>query len=79
MYSGKGNLAKTFKDLGHEVMVSDRNKRWDFTNDQHQKEFLMLHQRIGPDFVWLAPPCTKWSPLQFLSVKDEAEAQMEVL
>ena len=72
VYSGKGNLAQAFRQLGHEVLVFDLHNGWDFTNAQHRQEFFELQRRCGPHFIWLAPPCTKWSPLQLLNVKDDA-------
>ena len=77
VYAGKGNLAQAFKQLGHDVLVFDLNNGWDFTIPQHRQEFFELQRRCGPHFIWMAPPCTKWSPLQLLNIHDDA--QWEVL
>ena len=71
VYSGRGNLAQAFRQLGHDVLVFDLTNGWDFTNAQHRQEFFALQRRCGPHFIWMAPPCTKWSPLQLLNIHDD--------
>ena len=52
----------------------DLNTGWNFELAQHRREFLHLMDVICPGFVWFAPPCTVWPPLQQLKV-DMAEKQ----
>lgn len=61
LYSGSGNLWLQF----------DLNNGWDFTNREHQKAFLALQDRLEPRFIWIAPPCKKWSSLQRLNCQEE--------
>ena len=70
VYSGSGNLSHELAALGHAVMTFDINNGWDFTQRSHQKAFLDLQEQMEPRFVWLAPPCPKWSPLQRLRCRD---------
>ena len=70
LYSGSGNLSKELANLGHAVLTFDINNGWDFTQRAHQKAFLDLQEQMAPRFVWLAPPCRKWSPLQRLRCRE---------
>jgi hypothetical protein len=36
---------------------------------------MRLYYQVQPDYVWLAPPCKKWSPLQRLAVRSSAQAE----
>jgi len=54
---------------GYQVKTFDLNNGWDFTIHSNMK---MLRQEC-PDFVWLAPPCTIWSPLQELTPRTEEQ------
>ena len=40
---------------------------WDFKNPDVRAEFIQLRREVSPDFVWLAPPCRKWSAMQRLN------------
>ena len=64
------NLGQALRLLGHDVLLFDYNTGWDFNNQAHQRSFLELQDRLEPRFIWLAPPCTKWSPLQRLACRD---------
>ena len=70
IYSGSGNLSKELANLGHAVLTFDINNGWDFTQRAHQRAFLELQEQMAPRFVWLAPPCRKWSPLQRLRCRE---------
>ena len=76
VYSGQGNLSQAFRSLGYETLCFDIDNGWDFTRLSHRQAFLDLQQRCAPHFIWLAPPCTKWSPLQNLTAKDEAQQEI---
>ena len=70
VYAGPGNLSAAFQALGHETMKFDINNGWDFTKREHQKQFLALQTKLCPRFVWIAPPCRKWSPMQRLNARE---------
>ena len=36
---------------------------------------MRLFYQVLPDYVWLVPPCTKWSPLQQLAMNAAAQAE----
>ena len=76
VYSGQGNLAQAFHNLGYETLCFDINNGWDFSQSTHRRAFLDLQQRCAPHFIWMAPPCTKWSPLQRLNVKDDLQREL---
>ena len=74
VYSGSGQLAATMESWGWEVQRFDYDTGWDFEDSLHRREFLHMLNLLCPDFVWYAPPCTVWSPLQNLNV-DTPERQ----
>ena len=43
---------------------------WDFSKENVREQFLKLINKEQPHFVWLAPPCTKWSPMQRINIKN---------
>jgi hypothetical protein len=56
----------------------DLNTGWNFELAQHRREFLHLVDVICPGFVWFAPPCTVWPPLQQLKVDmDEKQEALQ--
>ena len=75
VYSGSGHLSKAMQDLGYQVRTFDLNNGWDFTLHSHRKKFMKMLRQECPDFVWLAPPCTIWSPLQELTPRTPEETQ----
>lgn len=51
---------------------------WNFEKAHHRREFFRLLRKVSLDFVWLAPPCTVWSPLQNLTQRtSEQEYALE--
>ena len=75
VYSGSGHLSQAMQDLGYQVKTFDLHNGWDFTIHAHRKKFMKLLRQECPDFVWLAPPCTIWSPLQELTPRTPEEKQ----
>ena len=73
VYSGSGHLSKAMQNLGYQVRTFDLNNGWDFTIHGHRKKFMKLLRQECPDFVWLAPPCTIWSPLQELTPRTQEQ------
>ena len=73
VYSGSGYLSKAMQNLGYQVRTFDLNNGWDFTIHGHRKKFMKLLRQECPDFVWLAPPCTIWSPLQELTPRTQEQ------
>ena len=73
VYCGSGNLSQVLQSHGWEVKMFDINTGWDFEKSDHRRKFLEMLDKECPDFVWLSPPCTAWSSLQFLNVATEAE------
>ena len=67
VYAGQSNLSKAMSDLGYEITTFDITTGWNFEKAHHRREFFRLLRKVCPDFVWLAPPCTVWSPLQNLT------------
>ena len=68
VYSGDALLACTFKKRGWRVMTCDLLNGWDFEKTKTRREFLELLDKVCPEFIWLAPPCKKWSTLQNLNL-----------
>eukprot|EP00435_Cladocopium_sp_Y103_P060521 s2481_g22.t1 len=68
VFSGSANLSKTMEDAGWLVQCFDLDTGWNFEIASHRREFLEWLDVSCPDFVWFAPPCTIWSPLQELSM-----------
>ena len=59
--------------LVYEVTTFDLNAGWNFEKAYHRREFFKLFRKVCPDFVWLAPPCTVWSPLQSLTSRSDEQ------
>ena len=73
VYAGQSNLSKAMSALGYEVTTFDLNSGWNFEKAHHRRAFFKLLRKVCPDFVWLAPPCTVWSPLQNLTQRSEEQ------
>ena len=63
------------EELGFQVRTFDLLSGWDFTKPSHQREFIHLYYHSSPEIIWIAPPCTKWSPLQRLNARTPADKQ----
>ena len=53
------------------MVTFDLTSGWNFEKAHHRKELFKLFYKVCPDFVWLAPPCTVWSPLQNLTERTD--------
>ena len=49
--------------LGYEVKCFDLPE-WNFELLSDRKRLWKLYVEEAPDIVWIAPPCTLWTPLQ---------------
>ena len=75
IYSGNANLATAMAKKGYQVKTFDLLSGWDFTKPSHQRDFIHLFYHAAPEVIWIAPPCTKWSPIQRLNIKTEADRE----
>ena len=73
VYAGQSNLSRAMSALGYEVTTFDLNAGWNFEKAHHRREFFKLFRKVCPGFVWLAPPCTVWSPLQSLTPRSDEQ------
>ena len=73
VYAGQSNLSRAMADLGYEVTTFDLTSGWNFEKAHHRREFFRLLRKVCPDFIWLAPPCTIWSPLQSLTYRTKEQ------
>ena len=72
VYEDNGNLSMYLANHYGDVEISPfRLPNWDFTKKKHAKTFLKLIEEVRPHFIWLAPPCAKWSTMQRLNTRDE--------
>ena len=72
MLAAPGNISKYM--VGHYPDVDVANfslPEWDFKNKQVRKRFLELMEEEKPHFIWLAPLCTLWTPMQNLNAITE--------
>ena len=58
---------------GYEVTTFDLASGWNFEKAHHRREFFKLFRNVCPDFVWLAPPCTVWSPIPSLTPRSNEQ------
>ena len=76
VYVDQGQLATHIAEMYEDVTVSTFSlPEWDFSVKATRQKFKKLLQTEKPHFVWMAPPCTKWSPMQRINVKNEMEAE----
>ena len=72
VYVDEGNISKYFLSHYDDVEVATFSlPEWDFSKKEDIEEFLKLVVMEKPHFVFFAPPCTVWSPMQNLNVIDE--------
>ena len=68
VYVDQGNLAVYLAKNYSDVEVSTFSlPEWDFEQKEVRAEFVELLREVSPEFVWLAPPCRKWSAMQRLT------------
>ena len=75
VYSGSGNLSAAMRDLGFNVKSFDLPE-WNFEDRGHRRAFFEMMDKEMPHVVWLAPPCTKWSPLQNFTKRSSEELEL---
>ena len=63
VYAAKGGLADAMEKLGYKARRFDFPE-WKFELLSHRRRLWQLYIEEAPDIVWIAPPCTLWSPLQ---------------
>ncbi|CAE7901478.1 GIP [Symbiodinium sp. KB8] len=75
VYSGSGNLSAAMAARGFQVRSFDLPD-WDFEKPKCCRDFLELLDSEMPHVAWLAPPCTKWSPLQNMNVRNDHDREL---
>ena len=76
VYVDPGNICEHMVNHYSDVEVANFSlPDWDFKNAEIRKRFLELMEVEKPHFMWLAPPCTLWSPMQNLNAITEADKQ----
>ena len=63
IYAGEGGLSDAMEKLGDKVRRFDLPD-WNFENVADRRRLWKLYVEEAPDVVWIAPPCTLWTPLQ---------------
>ena len=81
VYVDRGNISQHMVDKYPDVNVANFSlPEWDFTKAHVRKRFLELIYEEKPHFIWLAPPCTLWSPMQNLNaITDEEKMNLQAL
>ena len=68
VYVDGGNLSKYMTKEYPDVKVANFSlPEWDFSKKHVREAFIRLLKERRPHFVWYAPPCTEWSPIQGLN------------
>lgn len=74
VYVDAGNLARRVTQMSKEAEVSMfGSPEWDFKKKEIRKQFLELVKKEGPYFIWMVPPCTKWSLIQCLNMRTDEQ------
>ena len=74
VYVDQGNLSVHLARRYEDVEVSGFSlPEWNFLDKGVRAEFADLLREVSPDFVWIAPPCRKWSSIQRLNLRTEAQ------
>ena len=72
VYVDKGSLSNYLAEKYPDVVATKFGlPDWDFSKKEVRQKFLVLINQIQPHFIWFAPPCTKWSPMQRINIKNE--------
>eukprot|EP00435_Cladocopium_sp_Y103_P062760 s366_g24.t1 len=70
VYVDEGRLAQHLATNYADVVSSTFSlPEWDFRVPAVRQKFLKLLAIEKPHFIWFAPPCTKWSPVQRMNVR----------
>ena len=76
VYVDQGNLAVHLAKAYPDVESSTFSlPEWDFSKKEVREEFVSLLREVSPDFVWIAPPCRKWSAMQRLNRRTAEQVQ----
>ena len=68
VYVDQGNLSLYLTQKHDDVEASTFSlPEWDFNEPKVRAEFIQLLREVSPDFIWMAPPCRKWSAMQRLN------------
>ena len=63
LFSGSGNMAEAFREVGYTTLTVDLNEKADLQIDIRELTPEMILDRLGgyPDVIWASPPCTQFS------------------
>lgn len=63
LFSGSGNMAKAFREVGYKTLTVDLSQGADIQKDIRILEPQEIIERLGgrPDVIWASPPCTAFS------------------
>lgn len=80
VYVDGGNLSKYMLKEYQDVTVATFGlPDWDFSKPEVREAFISLLRKRRPHFVWYAPPCTEWSPIQGLnSITEDGKLKLEM-
>ena len=80
VYVDGGNLSKFMVKEYPDVTVANFSlPDWDFSKAHVRRAFIALLKERRPHFVWYAPPCTEWSPMQGLnSITEDGKMKLQV-
>ena len=70
-----GNLSHRTASLPGTTVSTFGLPEWDLESDEAQSSFKLLLKDIMPSHIWMAPPCTLWTPTQKLARRTEAQKQ----
>ena len=63
----RGNFSHRVASLPGTTVSTSRLPEWDLESDEAQSSFKLLLKDIMPSHIWMAPPCTLWTPTQNLA------------
>jgi hypothetical protein len=65
LFSGAGNIARSFKDQGYSTCSFDKRKRAGVCEPDTRIDIMKMHQAVIPfnhvNVVWASPPCTAFT------------------
>ncbi len=80
VYVDGGNLSQFMVKEYPDVTVANFSlPEWDFSKAHVREAFFELLKERRPHFVWYAPPCTEWSPMQGLnSITEDGKEKLRM-